>query len=491
MSVSVTTTGLQNAANVASTLAASQWAIATGTSDAITAAYPVPNTALSDGMVLAFRALAANLTNNPTFAPDGLPAHVITKGGGIVLSVSDIANPGFEALLRYNATLGHWELLNPEPANLTNSQVVVTGTHTLNSATENGKTLNLGGNAYYTLNCGDPATFVAQFSATLINTDRFVSSGDGTQGRAKLITIGGTLTFSFKLWPGQALTVMNISNVWYFLPGGQGGQNSGARWKIPSIITLYVDGILGSTNADGLGSGVSAYSTITLACLSLYQDLDLNNFQCRVKIADGTYTESVTIANIPVGSNFWYLEGNLSSPNVIIQAPGNNTVCVFAQDNAEIGASGITYSSNGHSGCTATAFHQYSIGDFGLSSIGTFPKSSYGGFGTGTHILGDTNAKINMYDYDVTGGGNAHVSVGAGCIFSQAAGFTHSFTAAGFAVAVFVGSSPGCFIALAGVYSGSVTGQKYAINGLCGLTAPGVTIPGSTAGGATNGALSF
>lgn len=492
MTVAVTTTGLQNAAAAASTLQAAQWAIAIGTPDLITAAYPTPNTALTDGLILGFRASAANATATPTFSPDGLTAHTITKGGGAALSIGDIANAGYEALVRYNASLAHWELLNPMPPNAANSQITITGTHTLNSATENGKTLNLGGNAYYTLNCGDASTFPGQFTATIVNTDRYSSYGDGTQGRAKKIQVGGGSPFSFKLYPGCSIILLNVAGVWFFLPGGEGQADYGARWKIPNAITLFVDPVVGSSDADGFTSGVGAYQTINQAVTALYQDFDLNNNQCRVKLANGTYTETVAVANTPVGCNFWYLEGNLASPGSLSwNTPSTNAVCLFTQDNAEIGVSGLTFYANGQTGCSALAYHQYSVGDVGLSSIGTTPKNIFNAFPNGYHFNGDTNAKINVYDYDCIGAGALyHVSIGAGCIFSQATGFTHAMGTQTYSV-VFNGSSPGCFIALAGVYTGTVTGQKYAMNGLAGFTAPGVTVPGSTAGALTNGAVSF
>ena len=92
------------------------WAVATGTADAILAAYNPPNQALVDGMLLGFRALAANATTTPTFSPDGLIAHVITKIGGTALAASDIPGALAECLVRYNLAHMRWELLNPAVA---------------------------------------------------------------------------------------------------------------------------------------------------------------------------------------------------------------------------------------------------------------------------------------------------------------------------------------------------------------------------------------
>jgi hypothetical protein len=56
-----------------------------GTADAITATFTPALTALSDGQLCFIRALLANATTTPTFAPNGLTAHTITKFGGTAL----------------------------------------------------------------------------------------------------------------------------------------------------------------------------------------------------------------------------------------------------------------------------------------------------------------------------------------------------------------------------------------------------------------------
>jgi hypothetical protein len=90
------------------------WAIAAGSSDAITASYAPANAALYDGLLLSFRASAANATTTPTFAPDGLAAGTITKKGGQALVAGDIAGPLAECIVRYNAANVRWELLDPQ-----------------------------------------------------------------------------------------------------------------------------------------------------------------------------------------------------------------------------------------------------------------------------------------------------------------------------------------------------------------------------------------
>jgi hypothetical protein len=93
--------------------AATGWAVAAGTSDAITAAYTPSNSALVDGMLLGFRASAANTTSTPTFNPDSLGANAITYDGGSPVQPGAIPGALSECLVRYNLANTRWELLNP------------------------------------------------------------------------------------------------------------------------------------------------------------------------------------------------------------------------------------------------------------------------------------------------------------------------------------------------------------------------------------------
>ncbi len=84
-----------------------------GTAQAITATYSPAIGTLVDGMELCARASAANTAAAPTFAPNGLTAHPITKLGGVALVAGDIYGAGHELRLRYNLANTRWELLNP------------------------------------------------------------------------------------------------------------------------------------------------------------------------------------------------------------------------------------------------------------------------------------------------------------------------------------------------------------------------------------------
>jgi len=120
--------------------------VATGTVDAILADY-TPDVALSNLTMVAFVAIGANATTTPTFSPDGLTAHTITKDGGQALLVGDIVGAGYVCILEYNLANTRWELLNPAN-NFTNNLKVppAIGGTTPNAGTFTSLTLSgLGG----------------------------------------------------------------------------------------------------------------------------------------------------------------------------------------------------------------------------------------------------------------------------------------------------------------------------------------------------------
>lgn len=105
------------------------WIVATGSSDALTASYAPILTALVDGQLCFVRAASANTTTTPTFSPNTLPAHPITKLGGTAVVANEWVQYQ-EIILRYNLANTRWEILNPGQipiANVTGASPVPTG----------------------------------------------------------------------------------------------------------------------------------------------------------------------------------------------------------------------------------------------------------------------------------------------------------------------------------------------------------------------------
>lgn len=89
------------------------YAVAGGTSDAITATFFPATDQLTDGRLLIVRCNTANTTTTPTFNPDGLGAKQIVKGSNNPLEIGDISGLGFHLILSYDSSLDKFVLNNP------------------------------------------------------------------------------------------------------------------------------------------------------------------------------------------------------------------------------------------------------------------------------------------------------------------------------------------------------------------------------------------
>lgn len=83
-----------------------------GTVNAITATFS-PALTLTDQTICFVISPGANTSATPTFAPNALTAHTITRQGGQALSLGDTGNALNVMLLEYNLANTRWELLNP------------------------------------------------------------------------------------------------------------------------------------------------------------------------------------------------------------------------------------------------------------------------------------------------------------------------------------------------------------------------------------------
>ena len=83
-----------------------------GTSEIITAAFE-GLTELTDGLLVSFRATAANTSTNPSFNASSLGALTIVKGADLPLAAGDIGGEGYLVLLQYSTTWNKWVLQNP------------------------------------------------------------------------------------------------------------------------------------------------------------------------------------------------------------------------------------------------------------------------------------------------------------------------------------------------------------------------------------------
>jgi len=88
------------------------YADASGTTTAYTATYSPAIATLVDGMELNvdITSVGTNTTITPTFSPNGLTAHTITRQNSVALAVGDMPN---QCIFRYQSSTTSWILLNP------------------------------------------------------------------------------------------------------------------------------------------------------------------------------------------------------------------------------------------------------------------------------------------------------------------------------------------------------------------------------------------
>lgn len=91
---------------------------AIGTPDVIIVTYDNPPLVLTDKVIVGFIPTNPNLTQTPTFNPNGLTPAIITKFGGQLLVPGDISGNGSFKLVQYTEITHTWELLNPSQSDI-------------------------------------------------------------------------------------------------------------------------------------------------------------------------------------------------------------------------------------------------------------------------------------------------------------------------------------------------------------------------------------
>lgn len=192
-------------------LGTANWIAAGGTSDAITATYSPAITTLVDGQECSFRATAPNTTTAPTFSPNGLTPHTITKLGGKVLAPGDIPGSLAECKLRYDLGNTRWELLNP--ATLSGyaplASPVLTGTPTAPTAAAGTASTQLATTAFVQSALGNFSAIKTTTAATLTMDSSYLGAilYASPAAAATYVTptpVGAT--------PGSAVSVVNAGS---------------------------------------------------------------------------------------------------------------------------------------------------------------------------------------------------------------------------------------------------------------------------------------
>jgi hypothetical protein len=245
---------------------------------------------------LASLLVAAALALGPAYAQQGL----LTSGQVLANCTASNAPAracNFVAML---ALYGGWS----------NTRLAKSGAYAAVSA-DCGSTVALGGSAFYTLTINAASTYKATCAFLVVNEDG---------GRGKTLAINGLA--GFILWPLQTVLVYNDNNVWQ-------AKDYNPRWKLPSNLTLYVNGAAGSDGNDCLAAASGACATIQAAYNLVAANFDLSGHTVTINVADGTISPAsgASCLNISApwtGGGAIVVNGNTTTPdNVVCSTTGN------------------------------------------------------------------------------------------------------------------------------------------------------------------------
>lgn len=268
-----------------------------------------------------------------------------------------------------------------------------------------GKTIALGGSAFYALTFSAASGYAAPWSVRVVNEDTT---------RGKTIACNGIA--SFILAPLQSVVIENQNNVW--LVYGR------ARWAPTSQITLRVDPGGNDAN-DGLATGSGAFQTLLGAANWAYSNMDTRNIGSVLIDGGGnTFQEFVTVF-YPITGGGTLLFQNLT------WKPANSGYCCEYGDGALVGLTGVTLSSAGTTSPKGFMLaHNHGVLDVNLSVVVT-----------------PTVAIVDVFAND--GSGDTHLNINNGLTVNAG-------TISGF---LYNGNAPGMNLSIGGahVFNGTLT----------------------------------
>jgi hypothetical protein len=241
----------------------------------------------------------------------------------------------------------------------------------------------------------------------------------------------------------------------------------------------------GNDSNDGLAqTRAGAFMTVQRA-LNVLGGINIGSFSHTVKLADGLYTENVTVAAPWTGTGSVTIEGNTSTPANVLFNPANAGSPFDASSGSRLRLNGMEIRGG-------TLGHGIRITTSASVLIG--PNVIFGPM-TNFHINainGGTAGPIST-GWTISGGGTAHMNVeGAGStIFAAALSLTLTGTP-NFSIAFAAASLLGYIRAFGMSFTGSATGARYSANTNSAIHTNGggaSYFPGNAAGSTATGGI--
>jgi hypothetical protein len=239
----------------------------------------------------------------------------------------------------------------------TNTRLAKTAAYMVVNA-DKGKTIALGGAAFYALTFSAASGYDADFQVVAVNEDTV---------RAKTMAINGLN--SFFLYPGQSCVVFSQNNVWRVLRY--------ARWKLNGgTINLYTDFTNGNDANDGLAAGSgNAKKTVQAALDSLANDFDFSTYAG----VSGEFGAQ-TLAVINMAANTTDTQGVHFSAHAFVGAQGGAAVKI-------LGGSGAKITKTGGDAMAFFSNTQVQVSGIELSTV-TFGSCLVADLGAQVYIVG-------------------------------------------------------------------------------------------------------
>jgi len=250
------------------------------------------------------------------------------------------------------------------------------------------------------------------------------------------------------------------------------------RRKLAENTTFYVRTDGADTNDGRANTSGAAFLTLQGAWDYIKRNIDAAGYNVTIKVADGTYTGGLSIYDGLPGAATLVIEGNTSSPSSCVISTTSASCFLFYSVKTRLSIKGfktVTTTSGYHLYVDATPYIILGEWEFGACAA---PYS---------HIVAYWGSFIYFNkNYRISGGAYTHLNGFGSSFYQYALTITLTGTPA-FSYYIYL-NSPCGFYGVGNTYSGSATGSRYYIDGLC-LLRSGVTLPGNVAGTAVNGAV--
>jgi len=270
------------------------------------------------------------------------------------------------------------------------------------ATTDCGKTVALGGSAFFNFTINAASTYNAACQATIVNEDSNCPANGAATCRGKAISINGYTAFI--LWPGQTFNLLNQNNVWQYTQPG--------RWVVQALPLFNINHASGGNPfaatpaTDCLGSGTGACNTIQNCILIIEGMIDNNGFGPTCKNVAETFTENNAQHTHPIiGYHVISITGDTTTPaNVVWQVSGSGNAGYVGRDTGMAILQGFKFVSTG-TGNTFIQAGQSGIADFGSIEFGSKhkwrrhpsnPAGAANWFGGTLTVSGNMSAFVQM-----------------------------------------------------------------------------------------------